>query len=249
MSRWSPDLGPSTLPGAAARRLTGVMRAAVKLTLASAAASVAASLLVTRALRWEQRWGATEEEVAARLTGDGSVAEPAADITRAITIEAPPEQVWPWLVQLGADRGGFYSYDCLENAVGLGIHSADDIVPAWQDLRVGDVVWATRKRTAGWYVVGLVAHEALVLKAANIEAGRPLSRYEPPGWEFAWIFALSRTATAQTRLLVRERIAFGPRSTRVLMAPVGPVSFVMTRRMMLGIKRRAEAMQATPVAS
>jgi len=190
---------------------------------------------------WQSRWGATDLEVDSPLPGDDLVADPAVQLTRAIGIDAPPQEVWPWLVQLGADRGGFYSYDVLENLFGLGIHSADRIVEEWQGLAVGDVVAANRARTGGWYVMELHPDEALVLKVADLTAGRPARRDEGIGFEFLWTFALRPDGADRCRLLVRERTAIDRRPTRVLMAPVGPVSFVMTRRMLLGIKERAEA--------
>jgi hypothetical protein len=189
---------------------------------------------------WQERWGATDDELVTSLPGDELVAEPASQVTRAVTIDAPREEVWPWIVQLGADRGGFYTYDCLENLIGLDIHSADDVVEEWQDLAVGDVVYADRARTGGWYVVELHPREALVLQVADLAAGRPLRRDEKLKWEFLWTFALRDTPDGGTRLVVRERVAFDSALTRVIMAPVGFVSFVMTRRMLLGIKARAE---------
>ena len=198
---------------------------------------------------WQERWGATDEELALPLPGDGLVAEPADQVTRAITIDAPPEEVWPWIVQLGADRGGFYTYDVLENLFGLDIHSADQIVDRWQDLDIGDAVYADRARTGGWYVVDLRPNEALVLKVADLEAGRPLRRDEKLRWEFLWTFALHPSPAGGTRLLVRERVAFDSAVTRALMAPVGLVSFVMTRGTMLGIKSRVESRRRGPVGS
>lgn len=189
---------------------------------------------------WQERWGATDEEVALRLPGDELVEEPAKQVTRAITIDATREEVWPWIVQLGADRGGFYTYDRLENLVGLDIHSADEIVDEWQDLEIGDVVHADRARTGGWYVVDLHPHTALVLKVGDFAAGRPLRRDEKLRWEFQWTFALRDAPTGGTRLLVRERVAFDSVVTKALMAPVGLVSFVMTRGTLLGIKSRVE---------
>jgi hypothetical protein len=152
---------------------------------------------------WQERWGATDEELALALPGDHLIVEPAAQVTRAITIDAPREEVWPWIVQLGADRAGFYTYDRLENLFGLGIHSADGIVADWQDLEIGQVVYADRARTGGWYVVELRPYEALVLKVADLAAGRPLSRDEKLRWEFLWTFALRDTTDGGTRLLVR----------------------------------------------
>ena len=195
---------------------------------------------------WQQRWGATDAECRAPLPGDDLVAEPVGQVTRAVTIDAPPEQVWPWVVQLGADRGGFYSYDWLENLFGLGIHSADRIVGEWQDLGVGDVVAADRDRTGGWVVAELRPGGALCLLVADAATGQPLRRDEGARWEFLWTFALRDAPGGTTRLLVRERTAFGTVLSRAAMAPLGPVSFVMSRRMLLGIKERAEAAQAVP---
>jgi hypothetical protein len=209
--------------------------------ITAAAATAAAMVAYERWGRpWQEQWGAGPDERTLPLPGDELLAEPATQLTRAITIEAPPEAVWPWIVQLGADRGGFYSYDWLEDLFGLGIHSTSEIVPEWQELQLGDVVRANRKGTGGWYVVELHPREALVLQVANLEAGRPVSREEPPGWEFQWTFALRPADPGTTRLLVRERVAFGGPLSRAMMAPFGPVSFVMTRRMLLGIKARAE---------
>ena len=190
---------------------------------------------------WQARWGATDEEISMTLPGDAFLAEPTAELTRAITIEAPREEVWPWIVQLGADRGGFYTYDWVENLLGFDVHSADDIVEQWQDLGIGDVVHMDRARTSGWYVVELRPREALVLKLADLAAGRPLERDEKLHWEFLWTFALLDAPGGSTRLLVRERVAFGSALIEFLFAPVGLGSFVMTRGMLLGIKSRTEA--------
>jgi hypothetical protein len=86
---------------------------------------------------WALRWGATAEEAARPLPGDGLVAKADYVATRAITIDAPPHQVWPWLVQIGSGRAGWYTYDRLDNA---GVPSAIEIVPDFQHLQVGDVV-------------------------------------------------------------------------------------------------------------
>ena len=87
-----------------------------------------------RARRWFLTWGTVPSEQSAVLPGDELLVAPAMTTTRAITIDAPPEAVWPWLAQMGQGRGGFYSYDWLENVFGLGIHNADRIEPDWQEL-------------------------------------------------------------------------------------------------------------------
>lgn len=193
--------------------------------------------------RWlkprQERWGATDEEVRAVLPGDDLLADADGQVTRAITIDAPPDAVWPWLVQLGADRAGFYSYDWLEDLFGLGIHSADRVVDEWQRLEVGDVVYAARSRGGGWYVVEIHPGEALVLQMADLDRGTPLRR-GTAAWEFQWTFALRDLDDGRSRLLVRERVGFSTPVVRALMAPLGPVSFVMTRRMLIGIKQRVE---------
>lgn len=208
----------------------------------SAGAAAAAAVGYWEVLRpWHERWGATEEEVHAELPGDELVAEPATQSTRGITVNAPPGQVWPWVVQLGADRAGFYSYDWLENLFGLGIHSADQVIADWQQRAVGDLVYADAAGTGGWYVMHVVPSEALVLKMANVATGQPARRDEQLRWEFLWTFVTRNPGNGTTRLLVRERVGFGSRTTRLLMAPVGFVSFLMTQKMMRGIKARAEA--------
>jgi hypothetical protein len=190
---------------------------------------------------WQRDWGATDAEVTMPLPGDALTAPPVEQNTRAITIAASPEEVWPWLVQMGADRGGFYSYAWMENLFGLKIHNADRIVDEWQQLAVGDWVWANRGRSGGWVVEHLEPNVALVLKTGDPKTGRAATRDEGVGFEFQWTFALRPAPLGATRLLIRERTAYGRWLTRWLMAPVGLVSFVMTRKMLDGIRVRAES--------
>ncbi|MCU0311710.1 MAG: hypothetical protein MUE36_12315 [Acidimicrobiales bacterium] len=213
------------------------MRRLVTVGLLAAALAAAWHRFVTP---WQQRWGATDDEVHMALPGDDLVAEPADQVTRAVTVDASPGDVWPWLLQLGADRGGFYSYEALENLFGLGIHNRDVIVPEWQERAVGDLVLADAKGSGGWYVVEVVPREALVLKVADVKAGRPVRRDEQLRWEFQWTFVVRPAPGGRSRLIVRERTGFDSRLTRALMAPIGVVSFVMTQRMLRGIKTCAE---------
>ena len=190
---------------------------------------------------WQQRWGATAGEVEGPLPGDELVAEPAVQTTRAISIAAPAAAVWPWIVQLGADRGGFYSYDWLENLFGLGIRSTDRIVEDWQTRRAGDLVHGDAKGRSGWYVMDVRPDDALVLKMGDVKLGRPVERHEGIGWEFLWTFAVREEANGTTRLVVRERVGFANNWVKLILAPLGPVSFVMTRKMLAGVKSRAES--------
>jgi deazaflavin-dependent oxidoreductase (nitroreductase family) len=210
--------------------------------LVAASAVTVAAIALWRAVvtPWHRNWGATVEEAAMPLPGDELTPPPVEQNTRAITIAASAEEVWPWLVQMGADRGGFYSYTWLENPFGLQIRNADRIVEEWQQLGVGDWVWGSRDRSGGWLVEQIEPNRALVLKVADPKTGRLGDRDVGIGFEFQWTFALLPGAEGGTRLLIRERNAYGPWLTRLLLAPVGIVSFVMTRKTLDGIRVRAE---------
>jgi hypothetical protein len=192
------------------------------------------------------RWGAIDEEAAGPMPGDALVADPVAEATRAVTVDVAPEALWPWVAQLGADRGGFYSYTWLENLFGLGIRNADRVVASWQERRPGDLVAATAHGRAGWVVVEVRPPEALVLLMADPATGRPRRRDRRPGFEFSWAFAVRPAGPGSSRLVVRERAGFSGALAAAAMEPVGLVSFVMTRKMLLGIKARAEAAARAP---
>jgi hypothetical protein len=189
---------------------------------------------------WHERWGATDDEIRMSLPGDDLVVEPAQQNTRAIDIDAAPGAVWPWIVQIGADRGGFYSYEWLENLFGLGIHNSDVVVPEWQHREVGDLVFADAKGSGGWYVMEVLAGEALVLQIGDVRAGRPIRRDEQLRWESTWSFVVRPAPGGRSRLLVRERAGYGSRLTEAAMAPIGIISFGMTQKMLREIKARAE---------
>jgi hypothetical protein len=178
------------------------------------------------------RWGTTDGDVEATLPGDALI--PRADVTatRAISIAAPPEAVWPWIAQLGQGRGGFYSYDVLENLVGCDIHSADRITPEWQGLAVDDEVRLHPE--VGLRVVELEPEKALVLRG-----GVPMGRVPPP-YDFTWAFVVRRQEDGSTRLLVRERYGYTRRWSALLVEPVQLISFVMSERMLRGVRSRAQ---------
>jgi hypothetical protein len=188
------------------------------------------------------RWGATDRELDESLPGDELVANVDLSATRAITISASADQVWPWIAQLGQGRGGFYSYDFLENLVGCDIHSADRIVPEWQDVSVGGKVRFAPE--VGLDVALLERERSLVLCG-----GVPIGKTAPP-YDFTWAFALRDRPDGTTRLLVRERYAYTRPWAPLLVEPTEAVSFVMSQKMLRGIKDRAErAAGATQVLS
>ncbi|GAA2606809.1 SRPBCC family protein [Paractinoplanes durhamensis] len=171
-------------------------------------------------------YGATAEEAARDLPGDELMPAPALLSTRAVTITAAPATVWPWLVQMGSGRAGAYSYDWIENLRGLDMHSADDILPEYQHLAVGDVL-PVGQAVPGMRVELCDPERALVFRST---AG-----------DWVWSLHLS-SYWLGTRLLSRNRIAMPDgwlrrTANRVVMEPG---SLVMERRMLLGIKSRAE---------
>jgi hypothetical protein len=193
--------------------------------------------------RWPRMttWGATEQEVGSSQPGDEIVGHAKYRTTHAVTIDAPVEEVWPWLVQLGQGRGGMYSYDWLENLVGLEMHSADRIVPELQDLAVGDVISLVPKGTEPdlHFVVARLDPPYLLVLGPGTSREEALKTNLPYP---SWTFRHSPLAGGRSRLLVRFQSDFRP-------SPLGwltnkyalePVHFVMERKMLLGIKQRAE---------
>jgi hypothetical protein len=179
-------------------------------------------------------WGATADEAARALPGDELLADADVVSTRAVAIDAPPSDVWPWLVQMGSGRGGAYTYDWIENLFGLEMRSADTIHPEWQNLAVGDVI-PGKASLSDMRVEVLEPERALV------------SRSEDGRW--VWAFALEDLG-GRTRLLSRNRIAMSEPSLgdRIGMAVMEPGSLVMERKMLCGIKQRAERLASEPAA-
>jgi hypothetical protein len=191
------------------------------------------------------RWGATEDEATRSLPGDDLVQDALYVTTRAVTIDAPAEAVFPWLVQLGQSRGGFYTYDALENLFHLDIHSADRVHPEWQDLQPGvDYVSLDPQQTMKMTIVELEAPNTMVIRT-----GAPNEAPQEPGDFFkgeiagTWAFIVKPLDPTTSRLIVRWRAAWRPTTAAKLAAPtlLEPAHFIMERGMMLGIKKRAEA--------
>lgn len=171
---------------------------------------------------WALTWGATTEEIARSMPGDEVLPHPTFNATRAVTIEATPQHVWPWIIQIGYRRAGFYSYDTLDND---GIPSSETILPEYQDLQVGDLI--PLSKTASVRVTELVPPSSLVLV------------FEVEGtWSNAtWVWSLEPLDAGRTRLVTRLRAdARGIRPR--LFLDLGEI--IMMRKCMLGIKRRAE---------
>lgn len=183
---------------------------------------------------WMMGWGTTAQERQLALPGDQLVAHPAWRLNRAITIDAPAGEVWQWLVQLGQDRAGFYSYDWLENMTGADIHDGNAIVPAWQPRAVGDPVpmYPTQ-------MLGVRPGEGTILRVVALDPGRSmvLSQLSAPKAN-AWAMVLLPVDGQTTRLLFREQNA-KPQSLfgRVFGEPA---HFVMQTHLLRGIKARAE---------
>ncbi|MFI2104650.1 SRPBCC family protein [Isoptericola sp. NPDC019693] len=211
----------------------------VLVTSSLAALGLGAALLTRR---MTQTWGTAALEADLPLPGDDLVRGASVVATRAVGIGVPASRVWPWLVQLGYGRGGFYSHDRLERAVGLDIRSADRVEPAWQDLAVGD-----RVDLAGGFGLRVAALEPgrhIVLHGGEPGRGEPVAGSPP--FDFSWAFVLLpwEGRDVGTRLLVRER--YRPHGTvgRVVVEATQVASWVMSAAMLRGIRDRAEGRRA-----
>jgi hypothetical protein len=177
-------------------------------------------------------WGATEAEAASRLPGDELLEGADGVATRAIAIDAPAAAVWPWLAQMGpSPRGGAYTYDWIENLLGLDMHSVDRVLPEFQRPRVGDTIGYGSNR----------------MRVERVEPERVLaSRSQDGNW--VWAFVLDEH-DGRTRLISRNRFRLPTLAARLGMLPMEPASLVMERKMLQGIKQRAELLAAaTPAA-
>lgn len=177
---------------------------------------------------WHQRWGATDAEVALGIPGDSLVAEPQEVTTRAITIRARPEHVWPWLAQMGWRRGGLYSYDWLDQLFGvLDRPSADTLLPVLGSIEAGDTIPVGG--SAGWPVALARPNDVLLLDIRQ------------QGAHVTWAFKMYPVSATETRLVMRVRARLPRRwSTPLIIAILDPAEFIMVRRQLIGIRERAE---------
>jgi hypothetical protein len=208
-------------------------------------AAIAAYIFAIRP--WHLRWGSTDEEVDLSLPGDELVSNPKLTATHAISIHASPALIWPWLVQIGQGRGGFYSYDWIENAMGLDIHTVNKILPEHQDLKVGDLIPLSQD-DFGIPVVILDPQKSLVLHADTREPGPGKSPVMREGDYMAavWSFHLIPQNDNITRLVERILIDWNdsPFNSFFYRVFLEPGSFIMEQKMLRGIKERSEKLAA-----
>jgi hypothetical protein len=220
----------------AKRRLSPIFR-----TGAAVGAGLAMYHLVVRP--WQLCWGATQAEIGCAWPGDELVPHPNLVTTRAVTIRAVAAEIWPWVVQSGYGRGGFYSYDWLEKAGGLDITSEDQIVTEYQDLAVGDRVLIAPETPLT--VTAVEPNRKLVLhNVMNPFSAQLVDLDDPapgPYINWTWAFLLNELKYETTRLVIRTRAYYQPRWLAPLAyAVLEPTHFIMERKMLLGIKERAE---------
>jgi hypothetical protein len=189
--------------------------------------AVAASVYAFGLRRAILRWGATAGEALAQLPGDELLEDADGCSTRAITIDAPPSDVWPWLAQMGpAPRGGAYTYDWIENVLGLDMHSADEVLPQFQHPAPGDEIAFGRNR----------------MRLERVQRERVLAWRSADG-NWVWTFVLAPDGQ-RTRLISRNRYRLPTLAARAGMLTLEPGSLVMERRMLLGIRERAQRLAA-----
>jgi len=188
-----------------------------------------AAVAAVRYRRWHLRWGATDAEVDETLPGDDMCPDPNFAFTRAITIAARPEDIWPWLVQIGFGKAGWYSYDLLDN---LGRHSSEEIIPELQHLEVGDVI-----------PMGIVVNDTTTFKVKDFRTNEWLL------WEHLgdqWVWVLRPIAETTTRLITRGRQRYHWRSpmlvSELILMEIG--DFFMMRKLLFNLKRRSERLVA-----
>ena len=219
--------GPGSLPEATPHQ-TGAMPSVALPTLLIA--STAAILYARYGRPWQLTWGATPDEVSKPLPGDELVTRPTFNATRAITIAATPQEIWPWLVQVGVTRAGWYSYDILDN---LGHRSARRIIPELQNLAPGD----------------------LVPMSPNGKQGIPVLSIDPPAsmvWgtaaESTWTWQLDASADGSTRLITRVRSRYRWLSPSIAMSLLVEFADIwMMRKMLMNVRDRAEGLVTEPV--
>jgi hypothetical protein len=196
----------------------------------------AAIAVLYAARRFYRNWGTTKQECAMYLVGDETGNGPGVQTTEAVSIDAPARAVWPWLIQMGQDRGGLYTYETVENLFGLQYHNAGRIHPEWQHLAPGDSVrlipkgWLGFQEGVALQVVEVVDQQAVVLQLTMPDLE----------WDSVWSFHLIPRGEDRCRLLIRVRTKLRQPGQVLVSELTEPARALMTRGMLLGIKRRAQ---------
>jgi hypothetical protein len=197
---------------------------------------VVAVIIVALLTPWMDRWGATDEEISASFPGDELVPEPASFVNRAITVNAPPEYIYPWIVQLDATKGGWYSYTWMEAMLNCKMVNADRIHPEWQNLQVGDEV----KMCPGEF-----APPAYIVTQIHPDQAIVMGHQENGEWVDLYQFVIVPQADGSSRLILRTRTMM----TGGIWTVIHPGAFIMERGMLYGIKERAERLAQNDASS
>jgi hypothetical protein len=207
------------------------MKKKILLTLSVLVGLLVLAVLAAVLLRpWMDRWGASDAEISAVLPGDEIVSAPLLTMTRAVTIQAAPQQIYPWLVQMGADRAGLYSYTALEKMIACPQVNAGRNQPEWQDLQAGGTVkmCPSGSGPVPFDVAAVLPDQAVILGHQGADGL----------WSDSWQFVLQPTGAGVTRLILRTRTTL----VGGIWDVIHPGVFIMERGMLLGIKERAEKM-------
>jgi hypothetical protein len=202
-----------------------------KLVESFVAVVIMASCILLRPLlrRWYSAWGTTEDETVMELPGDEFVPHRISGYTQTVAIRAPVDSVWPWVAQTGQGRGGYYSYELLENLVGCDIHNTNRILPEYQDIKVGDTIIMHPKVPA--------------IPVVIVEPGKTLALGGRQDKDTAniWIFFITRKGSV-TRLISRWSFEYKPVLVNKIIYNwlIEPIAVVMQRKMLLTIKQLAE---------
>ncbi len=190
------------------------------------------------------RWGFDPKKVLAPLPGDQLVSEPKTQFTHAIEINAPVKYVWPWIAQIGRGKGGFYSYEALENVIGLDIYNVDEILPQFQTPKVGDFVGFSPK---DFYPIVIVEKERgmVIENHYDLKKGKmfsPQAEFPPNFLHLSWLWYVEPLGATRSLFISRNRVTYNSsRKTKLAFGwPSEPIVFAMDRKMCYGIKKRAE---------
>jgi hypothetical protein len=236
---------PATKPAAGISATVGSIMASelhtgARLLLLLGTLAILLGTFVLAVRPWYQSWGATDEEIGRSMPGDEIAPGATVQATRSITIDAGAERVWPWIAQLGQDRGGFYSFDLLENIAGCEMPGGDSLVPARQSWTIGDRLWMYPSDRMGG--AGYAPLRRVIPGRALVFGMRAIGSSPDDPDDGSWTFVIEPRSDSSSRFIIRgrgasERSLLGVAFDRAIFEPV---VFVMEKRTMIGIKEMAE---------